>query len=180
MDMMSRAVLLVSHVALLGLTVLGPASTAQGQADPCALLTTAEVQQAFPGSKAGRVDRGLEKDGIFRCQWDSPDGRLFLVAGQDAEGDTAKDEAETWAMALVNPVRADALRQVRFETLPGVGEAAVAVVERRDESRGILQDGAVLVVRRGKSRSWRLLWLAANDPRRCGCSANWERRSRDD
>jgi hypothetical protein len=43
---------------------------------------------------------------------------------------------------------------VRFETLPGVGDAAVAVVERRDDARGILQDGAILVVRRGKRQVW--------------------------
>jgi hypothetical protein len=154
MNMTSRIVLLSFHAALLGLTVLGPASTAEAQGDPCALLTTTEVRQALPGSKPGRVDRGLEKEGIFRCEWDAPDGPLLLAAGQDAEEDTPKDDAEVLALGLVNPARADALRPVRFETLPGVGDAAVAVVERRDEARGILQDGAILVVRRGKRQVW--------------------------
>ena len=154
MNLTSRAVLLVSHAALVGLTLLGPASTAEAQGDPCALLTTAEVQQAFPGSKAGRVDRGLEKEGLFRCEWDSPDGPLLLAAGQDSEEDTPKDDAEVLALGLVNPAGADALRPVRFETLPGVGDANVAVVERRDDARGILRDGAILVVRRGKRQVW--------------------------
>ena len=32
----------------------------------------------------------------------------------------------------------------------GVGDAAVAIVERRNEAKGILRDGAILVVRRCK------------------------------
>jgi hypothetical protein len=149
MPMRSQTILL-AHLIFVSVMFFGSTRTADAQTDPCALLTTAEVQQAFPGSKAGRVDRALEKEGIFRCTWDSADGGLILVAGQDAPEDTPKDEAEVLALALVTPARADALRPVRFETLPGVGDAALAIVERRDEAKGILQDGAILVVRRGE------------------------------
>ena len=142
--------MLFAQAIFVGLMFLGPARTTDAQTDPCALLTTAEVQQAFPRSRPGRADRPLETAGIFRCVWESPDGHLILVAGEDAAEDTPKDEAETLALGLVNPARVDALRPVRFESLPGVGDAAVAIVERRDEVRGILQDGAILVVRRGK------------------------------
>lgn len=147
--MKSRAMQL-AHAIVLGPMFFGAATTGHAQTDACALLTTAEVQQAFPGSKPGRADRPLESAGIVRCVWDSRDGQLLLVAGEDAAEDTPKDEAETLALGLVNPARADALRPVRFEILPGVGDAAIAVVERRDEAKGILQDGAILVVRRGK------------------------------
>lgn len=149
MPMKSHDILL-AHLIFVSLTFFGPAGAADAQTDPCALLTTAEVQQAFPGSNAGRVDRALEKEGIFRCTWDSANGDLILVAGQDAPEDTPKDDAEVLALGVVDPARADALRPVRFETLPGVGDTAVAIVERRDEAKGILQDGAILVVRRGK------------------------------
>jgi hypothetical protein len=112
------------------------------------LLTGDEVQKAFPGSKAGRLDRALEKSGILRCRWDSPTGWLMVIAGADGP-DSPKDEVETWAYGLVDPVRGDVQRSVRFESLPGIGDEAIAFVERRDQARGILQDGAALVVRRG-------------------------------
>jgi hypothetical protein len=149
MPMKSQNVHLANFI-IVGLTFFGLVKTTDAQTDPCALLTAAEIQQAFPGSRAGRADRPLEAAGMLRCVWDSPDGHLFLVAGGDAAEDTPKDEAETLALGLVNPARVDALRPVRFENLPGVGDTAVAVVERRDEAKGILQDGAILVVRRGK------------------------------
>ena len=38
---------------------------------------------------------------------------------------------------------------VRYETLTGVGDEATAAVERADKSKGILQDFAFLVARRG-------------------------------
>jgi hypothetical protein len=116
--------------------------------DPCALLTTAEVQKALPGSKPGQLDRKLEKSGILRCRWDAPTGWLMIVTGEDGP-DSAKDEVETWASGVVDPVRGNVKRSVRFESLPGIGDQAIAFVERRDEAKGILQDGAALVVRRG-------------------------------
>jgi hypothetical protein len=119
-------------------------------ADPCALLTAAEVQQAFPGSKPGRLDRALEKQGILRCEWILPIGRMVLISGADDESDTPIDEAKTMMAAFVDPLRADAERNVRFEKLSGVGDDAVAVVEREDKAKGITQNGALLVVRRSK------------------------------
>jgi hypothetical protein len=141
-----------THVALfMSMTLFAPtlAIHAQGP-DPCALLTAADVQKAFPGSKAGQLDRTLEKNGgILRCKWDNPTGWLLVISGADAPEDTPQEEAETLAVAFIDPVRGNLKRSVRFESLPGVGDQAIAVVERRDEAKGILQDGALMVVRRG-------------------------------
>jgi hypothetical protein len=134
---------------LMSLTLFASTLAADAQGtDPCALLTEAEVQRVFPGSKAGRLDRTLEKSGILRCRWDSPTGWLMIIGGADGP-DSPKDEAETWAYGLVDPVHGNVQRSVRFEFLPGIGDQAIAFVERRDQGRGILQDGAALVVRRG-------------------------------
>jgi hypothetical protein len=116
--------------------------------DPCALLTTAEMQQAFPGTTPGRVDRALEKNGILRCEWTHSTGRVVLVAGADG-GDSPVDDAKTFMLSFVDPLRPDAEQHVRIETLTGVGDQAVAIVERLDQAKGITQNGAVLVVRRG-------------------------------
>jgi hypothetical protein len=134
---------------LAGLITLlsSPAVDAQG-GDPCALLTTASVQQAFPGAAAGTPDRDLEKHGILRCTWKHPAGTLVLVASDEDE--TAKDGAEGLTMAFLDPLRDDAGARVRYETLPGVGDQAVVVLEREDKAKGFMRDGAILVVQRGK------------------------------
>jgi len=136
---------------LAGLAVL--ASTRLGHAqipDPCALLTPAEMQPVFPGTKPGRIDRALEKNDILRCEWIYNSGRVVLIAGADGDEDLPVDDAKTFMMSFVDPRRPDAEHRVRFETLPGVGDKAVAVLERGDAGKGITQDGVVLVVRRGK------------------------------
>ncbi|MEZ5288672.1 MAG: hypothetical protein R2712_28465 [Vicinamibacterales bacterium] len=135
---------------LLGLAAM--ASTAHVVAQPvdaCALLSTAEVQQAFPGAAPGQPDRALEKRGIFRCVWTHPAGRVVLITGQAAD-EPPRDEIRTWAMGFLDPMREDAANRLRIQALPGVGDEAVAVVERADPPKGIARDGAVVVVRRGQ------------------------------
>jgi hypothetical protein len=143
---MTRYLGLLTGLAVLTSTYVGNAQTP----DPCALLTVAELQPAFPGAKLGRTIRTLEKEGILSCEWVSSTGRVVLVAGADSADDTPIDEAKTLMAAFVDPLRADAERHVRFETLPGVGDKAVALLERQDQAKGITQNGVLLVVRRGQ------------------------------
>ena len=141
----------ISLALLAGVVLFTSPRVVNAQAgDPCTLLTAAEVQQAFPGSKPGRLDRDLEKYGILRCEWILPMGRMVLVSGSDDDSDNPVDEAKTMMMGFVDPLNAAAQRNVRIEQLPGVGDQAVAVVEREDKTKGITQNGALLVVRRGK------------------------------
>jgi len=136
---------------LLALAVLASTRISHAQIpDPCALLTPAEMQQAFPGTKPGRIDRKLETNDILRCEWTYDTGRVVLISGADNDDDLPVDDAKTFMMSFVDPRRPDAEHRVRFETLPGVGDTAVAVLERGDAAKGITQDGVVLVVRRGK------------------------------
>lgn len=152
----------VAVILGLGLALLGPVRSVDAQLDPCALLTVAEVRQAFPGSKPGSIERGLEKQGILRCSWESPAGRLFLIASEEAE-DSVRDEAATWAESALDPLQMDAKRHLRFEAVAGVGDKAIAVVERQDRAKSILQDAALIVVRRGK---WEVSLLAPQLARR--------------
>jgi hypothetical protein len=133
---------------LAGLALLGATPGVNAQGDPCALLTIAEVQHAFPGSKAGRLDRSQEKRGIRTCLFDYPTGRLSIIVGDEVT-EPPRAEAESWTLTFLDPLRDDAQRHVRYEVLPGVGDEAVAVVERQDASKGFAQSGAILVVRRG-------------------------------
>jgi hypothetical protein len=138
-------------VALAGLTMLAcrPVIEAQGEG-PCGLLTTAEVQQAFPESKPGKVNRSQEKHGVLTCVWDYPGGILSIVAGTEPEPETPKEEARGWTAVFLDPLRLDAEKHVRYEVLAGIGDEAIAVVEREDAAKGFAREGAILVVRRGK------------------------------
>jgi hypothetical protein len=120
--------------------------------DPCGVLTTADVQQLFPEAKAGELDRRQEKAGILKCTWQYPAGRLFVYTSDEIT-ETPREEAEnTWVLTFLDPLRNDAAQHVRYETLTGVGDQAVAVVEREDKSKGFSQSVAILVVRHGSQQ----------------------------
>lgn len=140
-------------VVLASLTVFGckPVIEAQGEG-PCRLLTTAEVQQVFPDSKPGRLDRRQEKNGLVHCSWDNPTGLLTIITNpnNDEADESPKEEAQGMTLTFLDPLRDDAERHVRYEVLPGVGDEAVAVVESEDKAKGFTRGAAILVVRRGK------------------------------
>jgi hypothetical protein len=123
-----------------------PAGTAAE--GPCALLTTAEVQRAFAGAKPAKLDRSLVSSGILRCAWEYPGGRFGIIDGTE-EADPVRTEAQTWTLGFIDPLNRDASRHVRYERLTGVGDEAIAVVERADPAKGFVANGAFLVVRRG-------------------------------
>jgi hypothetical protein len=145
-------------IAIASLMAFGPAQAAKAILDPCTLLTAADLQQAFPGAGAGKLDRSLEKDGLVKCIWSYPGGSQYsagslFVFTSDEITETPREEAEdTWALTFLDPLRSDAAKHVRYETLTGVGDQAVAVVEREDKAKGFSAPAAILVVRRGKQQ----------------------------
>jgi hypothetical protein len=124
-----------------------PPAGASGEG-PCALLTITEVQRAFAGAKPGKLDRSLEDSGILRCAWEYTGGRFGIIDGTEAP-DPVRAEAETLTLGFVDPLKRDAARHVRYEVLTGVGDEAIAVVERADSAKGFVANGAFLVLRRG-------------------------------
>lgn len=119
--------------------------------DPCTVVPLADVQKAFPGAKAGVRSTRVEKYGLTECEW--KDGGAVVVFGvQEFYGNSsALEEAKGMAMGFIDPSNPGAARNLRYETLSGVGLAndAVAIVEARDARRGIMTDGAMLVLHRG-------------------------------
>lgn len=139
-----RAALTAS--ALVALTAApGPAQTLA----PCTALSTADVQRVLPGTGAGQPDEKLASQGIHRCVWKHDAGTLLLILG-DGEEESLMEEAKGWTLTFLDPLRPDAETHVRFDKLTGVGDEAIAVVERPDQAKGFARDGAILVVRRGK------------------------------
>ena len=149
---------IASLLTIVVLMTIGPAAQTRPILDPCTLLAAADLQQAFPGAGAGKVDRSLEKDGMVKCVWPYPAGSRYasgsvFVFTSDEITETPREEAEdTWALTFLDPLRNDAAKNVRYETLTGVGDQAVAVVEREDKAKGFSASVAILVVRRGKQQ----------------------------
>jgi hypothetical protein len=119
------------------------------KADPCKLLSDAEARQYFPKAKAGERERTREKYGITACIWDHPTGKLVLQLTLGAKPGSSREEAEGIAIGFTDPFNQAARKQIRFETVEGVGSEAVAVVEKADDKRGILSDAAYLYTQRG-------------------------------
>lgn len=115
---------------------------------PCSLLALVDVQRAFPGSEPGRLDRRQEQSGSMTCVWVYPTGRFSIIAGNEAP-QPAIEEARGWTLMFRDPLKPDAERHVRYERVEGAGDEAIAVVEPADASKGFIEDGALLVIRKG-------------------------------
>lgn len=129
-------------------TSAGPPVATARATGPCALLTDAEVRAVFPGAKAGSPERSREQYGIHACVWDTPSGS-FALQQWAAKGGTVDNEIRGLAAGFVSPVNPNAAKAVRYETVPNLGEQAMVLVEKQDDTRGILTDAAVLVTLRG-------------------------------
>lgn len=124
-----------------------PAETPTPTDDPCGLLTDAEVRKAFPGATAGKREHGLDEHGIQTCLWDTPTDR-FVVQTFEAKSGSVEDELRSRMLGSVDPLMAGAADQVRYETIDGIGDQTMLVIEKADPQRGILADTAVLVTQR--------------------------------
>jgi hypothetical protein len=117
--------------------------------DPCALLSTKEVAAFVAGANSPRRDRSREEYGIYACEWKTPRGR-FGVEIWKSEPNAVESEAHGLVQGFVDPLKADAKKNVRLEKIAGVGEQAIAVVEQKDSNRGILNDVAMLLTQNGE------------------------------
>jgi hypothetical protein len=114
----------------------------------CRLLSTAEISSALSKSAVGVAETTREKYGITACEWSTASGS-FAVQYWKSEHPSAANEAQSLASGVVDPLKAGAAANVRYETVSGVGEAAVAFIESKDDARGIMSDAAMLFVQQG-------------------------------
>ena len=118
--------------------------------DPCTVLSMADLQKVFPGSKAGERSRRLEKYGSTECIWKGANGQLVLALQESYSSGDAKGDMQGMAMGFTDPLNPQARNSVRIEAFKGIGTDAAAFVEVADPKRGILNDGAMMSLRRGE------------------------------
>lgn len=130
-----------------------PAKSKLPSGDPCTVVPLAEVQKAFPGAKAGV--RNLEHEKLIawtQCAYRDAKGAVVFAVEEGHGSTSALEEAQGEASGFLDPLSDAAKRAVRYETLTaiGLGKEAVAFVEVGDAKRGILGDGALLVMHKGQ------------------------------
>ena len=102
---------------------------------------------------ASRVERNdnLSTYGIAACSWyGTGKAPVVDVSVWDKSGadDTAESNLKSLAMGIADPTRPGTQAAVRIEKVAGLGENAFAIVEKADEARGILSNGALLSVQK--------------------------------
>lgn len=136
--------------------------------DACGLLALSDVRSVLPEAvKPVRRDN-LADQGINGCGWYVASGKypVLEVSVWQASGadDTPMENARTLAMGFEDPLRGDAQRAVRFENVGGVGDNAVAIIEKTDSARGIMTTGALLTLQKnGKIATVSSSQLATRD-----------------
>lgn len=115
---------------------------------PCSLLKQGEVTAVFAGAKAGKADTSREEYGITACIWETAQSSFVAQYWQAADA-SAQDEASGLMLGVMDPLKPAARNSIQYETFAGIGDQAIAAVEKKDEQRGVLSDMAMLVVKRG-------------------------------
>jgi hypothetical protein len=127
-----------------------PAKPKLPTGDPCTILPLGAVQKAFPGAQAGVRRLDIEKYGLTQCSWSRSKGEVLFGTqeGYTTEA-TVMDDAQGEAFGYLDPSMPAAKRGARFEPITGLGVDAIAFIETKDPKRGIVTDGAFLVLRKG-------------------------------
>ena len=128
-----------------------PAAKELPSGDPCSILPLGDVQRIFPGAKNGERSKRLEEYGTTECGWKDSSGQIILAVQESYnDGASAKEDALGMAQGFTDPLKGgQSLKNVRIETFPALGDAA-AFVETADPKRGILGDGALMELRKGR------------------------------
>lgn len=128
------------------------AEAAEPSGAACRLLTLSDVQNVAPDAAVARPNNALIEQSIYGCGWYPASGKVPSVEVSlwkiDGADDTPMGNAKTLAMGFADPLRSEAQAAVRLEQVDGVGDEAVAIVEKTDAAKGIITTGAILTLRK--------------------------------
>lgn len=119
------------------------ADTANAGEGACRLLSASDIHNVLPDAGAGKHDTSRSQYGIDACVWQGKDGRF--VAQTWTAKHSVDEEIHGLAAGFTDPMNATAQHALRFETMSGIGDRAMALIETQDQARGVLSDVAVLV-----------------------------------
>jgi len=114
----------------------------------CDLLTDAEVRQAFPKAESGKRNTASLQYGLDRCAWETPTGQIGVEVSK-VEAAAFAQELRAELQGAVDPRVQGALDRIQFHPIEGIGDHAIAVLEKGDAKRGIYADITLLAIQRG-------------------------------
>ncbi|MEO7063121.1 MAG: hypothetical protein ABI082_05010 [Dokdonella sp.] len=114
----------------------------------CDLLTDAEVRQVSPNAAPGKRNTESLQYGLDRCAWKTPTGQIGVEASK-VEAGAFENDLRGELQGAVDPRVNGALDRIQFHKVEGIGDHAVAVLEKADPQRGIYADITLLAIQRG-------------------------------
>ena len=130
----------------------GESTTAARPSGPvdnaCDLLTDAEVRQVFPKAASGKRNTESLQYGLDRCAWETPTGQIGVEVSK-GEPDRLEYNLRGELQGAVDPRVNGALDRIKFHKVDGIGDHAIAVLEKADVQGGIYADITLLAIQRG-------------------------------
>ena len=114
----------------------------------CDLLTDAEVRQVFPPAASGKRNTESLQYGLDRCAWKTPTGQIGIEVSK-VEAAAFENDLRGELQGAVDPRVNGALERIQFHKVAGIGDHAVAVLEKQDTQRGIYADITLLAIQHG-------------------------------
>lgn len=115
----------------------------------CDLITDAEIRRVFPSAESGKRNTESLEYGLDRCAWKVSNGQIGVevskVEAVDFESDLRGE-----LQAAVDPRVDGALQRIQFHAVEGIGDHAIAVLEKADAHNGLYTDIALLAIQRGQ------------------------------
>lgn len=125
------------------------AATSTGPVDsPCALLTDAEIRGVFPEAQSGKRNTESLQYGLDRCAWETPTGQIGIEVSK-VEAAAFENELRAELQGAVDPRVQGAVDRIRLQSIPDIGDHAIAVLEKADAKRGVYADIGLLAIQRG-------------------------------
>lgn len=125
----------------------GFASVAAAGDDPCAIVSHGEVRAVFAGAESGKRNHSMDQYGMASCTWELPTNNLAAQIFKSTN--SAGEEVRGRMLGFLDPLQPGLRGKIKYDTIAGLGDEAVAVAVKADQAAGILADTAMLGIRKG-------------------------------
>ncbi len=129
----------------------------------CALLSDDDIRSFFPKAASGKRNTGSLEYGFDRCAWETPTGQIGVEVVTKVEADAFENELRGELTGVVDPTIEGAADQIVFQPIVGIGDHAIAILEKAEKQRGLLSDVALIAIQRGHRMAVLMVHEASSD-----------------
>lgn len=128
----------------------------------CSLLSDDDIHSLFPKAASGKRNTTSLEYGIDRCAWETPTGQIGVEVTK-VEPDAFENELRGELTGVVDPTIEGAADRIAFQSIAGIGDHAIAILEKANAQRGVLSDVALLAIQRGHRMAVLMVHEASSD-----------------